>query len=564
MKDMLNVRVVLLLVLSFIGLMLYDFWQVEHMPSQTVPSSHQEEVSQTSPMILDTEIPQSTGGLVTPAQAPVLEDKPDLTRLIFIDTDVLQLQVDRKGGDVVYAALKQYPQVKSNPEQGFVLLDRTKDQFYIAQTGLSEKFGPDSRQMGRALYDVSSTHFTLKPNEDTLNVDMTWRSTEGVAFTKTITLKRGSYLVDVVYHINNEKDTAWSGKMYGQLQRRHEEKSSSFLTMGMQTYQGAAVYTPEKKYKKVTYKDMDKQPFDQTITGGWAAMVEHYFLSAWIPSKDTQNEYFTTVIQNDKYSIGSLTSVIVPAHGKGSVQGQLYLGPEIASNLEHISDGLNLTVDYGILWPISQLIFWLLTKIHHVIGNWGWSIILVTVFIKALFYKLSASSYRSMGHLRRVQPKIQALKERHGDDKQKFSQEMMDLYRKEKINPLGGCLPILVQIPVFIALYYVLLESVELRQAPFMFWIQDLSAKDPYYVLPLLMGATMLIQQKLSPAPPDPLQAKMMMIMPILFTALFLSFPSGLVLYWVVNNVLSILQQWYIMRKLDKEGIGYKSSVKST
>jgi YidC/Oxa1 family membrane protein insertase len=327
----------------------------------------------------------------------------------------------------------------------------------------------------------------------------------------------------------------------------------------MQTYQGGALYTPDKKFKKIKYKEMDEGPFAQTITGGWAAMVEHYFISAWIPSEDAQNEYFTYAIDGPKtYNIGAKTGVAVPAGSQGVVKGQLYIGPETTDVLKEISPGLELTVDYGILWPVSQLIFYLLKKIHGVVGNWGWSIILVTIFIKALFYKLSAASYRSMGHLRRVQPKIEQLKERCGEDKQKFSQSMMELYRKEKINPLGGCLPILVQIPVFIALYYVLLESVELRQAPFMLWLQDLSSKDPYYVLPLLMGGSMLLQQRLSPSPPDPMQAKMLMLMPIVFTFLFLSFPSGLVLYWVANNVLSITQQYFIMRNLEKEGLGRK------
>ena len=285
--------------------------------------------------------------------------------------------------------------------------------------------------------------------------------------------------------------------------------------------------------------------------GGWVVMQQHYFLSAWVPNEQQINHYYTSVSPNDVYTIGFLGPQLnVAAGDKLVTKTKFYAGPQLTDRLHSIAPNLDLTVDYGWLWFISMGIFWLMKKIHLVIGNWGWSIILVTICIKAVFYKLSATSYRSMAKMRKLTPKIQALKQRFGDDKQKMSQETMKLYKKEKVNPFGGCLPILIQIPFFIALYYVLIESVELRQAPFIFWIHDLSIKDPFYVLPLLMGISMLIQQKLSPPPPDPMQAKMMMLLPIVFTVFFLNFPAGLVLYWVCNNTLSILQQWYVMRTI--------------
>jgi len=295
---------------------------------------------------------------------------------------------------------------------------------------------------------------------------------------------------------------------------------------------------------------MTKQRMNKEISNGWVAMQEHYFLSALIPDGHEPYRFFTEVYGQERYAIGVMTNPTILAPGQQLRQSmKMYVGPEDYDMLVQTADGLEMTIDYGWLWFLSAILFWLLKRIYEVVGNWGWSIILVTVVIKLVFYKLSATSYRSMANLRKFQPRIQSLKERYGDDKQKFSQAMLELYKKEKINPLGGCLPILVQIPAFIALYWVLLESVELRQAPFMLWIKDLSAKDPYFILPILMGASMLLQQKMTPAPPDPMQAKVMMAMPVVFTFLFLQFPAGLVLYWVVNNVLSIAQQWYITKK---------------
>lgn len=541
-------RMFILVALLVVGFALFNQWQTEHPATPKQATNTTANIASTN----DSEIPSiatSTNSATLPNFGGTNTASVDL---IDVTTDVLKIKIDPVGGDIVRAELLKYPE-SLHSEQGFVLLDKNNARNYIAQTGLVGKNqpGPDSKEKGRAHYRTSQNQYQL--TQDTLNVDLHWDHESGLRVTKSFQFQRGNYLVQVKYFIENNTASIWQGSFYGQLRREHvKTKSSSFL-MGAQNYEGAALSTPDKPYKKLSFSDMKKGPFRETMEGGWAGMVEHYFLSAWVPPKDTKNEYYSRLADENIYNIGALTGVEVGAGQKQVVGGALYLGPEIADKLKAIAPGLELTVDYGILWPISQLLFWGLKFIHGFVGNWGFSIILLTLVVKVLFYGLSASSYRSMGHMRRLQPRVEMLKERHGSDKQQFSAALMELYRKEKVNPLGGCLPILVQIPVFIALYYVLLESIELRQAPFMLWIQDLSSKDPYYVLPLIMGATMFLQQKMNPAPPDPMQAKMMMLMPVVFTVLFLSFPAGLVLYWTVNNILSISQQWFITRGIERD-----------
>lgn len=543
-----RIRMFILVALLAVGFALFNQWQTEHPPLPKQETNTADKAAATS----DSEIPS----IATTASATTLPNFGGTNTvsadLIDVTTDVLKVKIDPVGGDIVRAELLKYPE-SLHSEHGFVLLDKSNTRNYIAQTGLVGKNqpGPDSKEKGRAHYTTSQNQYQL--TQDTLNVDLHWDHESGLRVTKSFQFQRDNYLVQVKYFIENNTASIWQGSFYGQLRREYvKAKSSSFL-MGAQNYEGAALSTPEKPYKKLSFPDMKKAPFRETMEGGWAAMVEHYFLSAWVPPKDTKNEYYSRLADENVYNVGVLTGVEIGPGQKQVVGGSLYLGPEIADKLKAIAPGLELTVDYGILWPISQLLFWGLKFIHGFVGNWGFSIILLTLVVKVLFYGLSASSYRSMGHMRRLQPRVEMLKERHGSDKQQFSAALMELYRKEKVNPLGGCLPILVQIPVFIALYYVLLESIELRQAPFMLWIQDLSSKDPYYVLPLIMGATMFLQQKMNPAPPDPMQAKMMMLMPVIFTVLFLSFPAGLVLYWTVNNILSISQQWFITRGIERD-----------
>jgi YidC/Oxa1 family membrane protein insertase len=321
--------------------------------------------------------------------------------------------------------------------------------------------------------------------------------------------------------------------------------------MGMQAYLGAALTTKEDRYKKISFSDLEDEAYKSVQDGGWAAMLQHYFLSAWVPSQETQHTYNGRFVKGN-YVFGFYDAPMSIAAGDtGNIGAQLYVGPKDQERLETIAPNLNLTVDYGILWFIAQPLFWLLEFIHGFVGNWGVAIILLTVIIKAAFFKLSATSYRSMANMRKVAPKMAEIKEKFGDNREKLGQEMMKLYKEEKINPLGGCLPILVQMPVFISLYWVLMESVELRQAPFFFWIRDMSVMDPYFILPLIMGASMFIQMKLNPTPPDPMQARVMQFMPVIFTVFFLWFPAGLVLYWVVNNVLSIAQQYVITKQIE-------------
>lgn len=537
--DLHRTRLFLLIALFAVGVILYGEWQKEQPKSS---------VTKTLSALPETDIPEVNTAKWT-SSSPKIENTPT-KEWIRVTTDVLDVKIDPVGGDIVYAELLAYPEAL-HAKEGVILVDRTMINRFVPQMGLIEKHeqGPDSKQQGRAHYKSAQTAYHLGEGE-TLFVDLQWKGANGVLVTKRYTFKKGDYVVNVDFNIKNPTDLIWQGSAYGLLKQTVVKNGGSGF-LGIQTYQGAAVHTQEKPYKKLSFSEMKKKSFHQQIEGGWAALVEHYFLCAYIPPKNTQNEYYTTVKNNDVYNIFITTPVEVGPQSSETITGQFFIGPEKAELLKQVAPGLELTIDYGFLWPISIVLLWILKGIHSFVGNWGWAIIGVTILIKLLFYKLSATSYRSMGRMRNLQPRIELLKERYGEDRQGFSVAMMELYRKEKINPLGGCLPILIQIPVFIALYYVLLESIELRQAPFIFWIQDLSAKDPYYVLPLIMGATMFLQQKMNPAPPDPMQAKIMMLMPFVFTALFVSFPAGLVLYWTVNNLLSILQQWSITRSMD-------------
>ncbi len=387
---------------------------------------------------------------------------------------------------------------------------------------------------------------------DTLNVDLLYQQGD-VQITKRYTFTRGSYLVDLTYLINNQSATPWQGNLVGTI-KRDSHNPVIAPGIGMAPFLGAATTTNETNYDKFTFEDLEEKAFKHNKTGGWVAMVQHYFMSAWIPNQETDNSFaLRKAGKQDLYFLsftGATTSVA--AGTQGELSAQFYAGPKDVSELEKIAPYLDLTVDYGFLWMIAKPLFWLLDHIHSLVGNWGIAIILLTVLIKIAFFYPSAISYRSMAKMRKVQPKMQALKETYGDDRQRMSQELMKLYRTEKVNPVSGCLPMLLQMPVFIALYWALMESVELRHASFL-WLHDLSVKDPYFVLPLVMGLTMWIQQRLNPTPPDPMQAKVMQWMPVFFTGLFLFFPAGLVVYWVVNNTLSIIQQYVITKQIENE-----------
>jgi len=486
------------------------------------------------------------------AQAPAADAPAASQSLIRVQTDVLDLAIDPRGGDIVQLTLPQYPRRQDRPDVPFQLFDNGNERVYLAQSGLTGSNGPDARSSGRPLYHSATQHYQLSDDQQQLVVDLQF-SEAGVGYTKRFTLQRGQYDLKVSYLINNQSEQPWVGNMFAQLKRDGSGDPSSTTATGTATYLGAALWTADEPYKKVSMGDMDEKQLRQTVDGGWVAWLQHYFVTAWIPAADSNNVVQTRKDSQGNYIVGFTgPSLNVPAGAQAETSAVLYAGPKIQSELKTLSPGLELTVDYGFLWFIAQPIFWLLEQIHKLLGNWGWSIIMLTVIIKLIFFPLSAASYRSMARMRAVAPKLQALKEKYGDDRQKMSQGMMELYKKEKINPLGGCLPILVQMPVFLALYWVLLESVEMRQAPWLLWITDLAIKDPYFILPLIMGVTMFIQQQLNPTPPDPMQARVMKLMPIIFTFFFLWFPAGLVLYWVVNNVLSIAQQWYITRQIER------------
>ena len=472
-------------------------------------------------------------------------------RIVLVRTDSLQLAIDLQGGDIVELALPRHLEQIDNPDVPFVLLEQNDTRTYIAQSGLIGADGIDSK--GRAVFTTTANSFEMAEGQDKLIVDLNWQDDSQVKVTKRFTFTRGDYLVQVDYLIENNSDARWQANLFGQIKRDSSPApSSSSGGMGMQPFLGAAITQPDERFTKFDFEDMREEPFKAQLPGGWIAMLQHYFLSAWIPNAEQSHTYSTRVTSSG-FNIAGFTSpaLTLDPGQSGQTGAQFYAGPKDQYRLQEISPYLDLVVDYGWLWWIAQPLFWLLTKMYALVGNWGMAIILLTVLVKAAFFKLSATSYRSMARMRKVQPKMMDIREQYADDKQKQSQAMMELYRKEKVNPMGGCLPILVQMPVFIALYWVLMESVELRHAPFALWIDDLSVMDPYFVLPILMGASMWFMQKLNPPPTDPMQAKIMQWLPIVFTFFFLWFPSGLVLYWVVNNLLSMAQQYVITKQIE-------------
>lgn len=500
--------------------------------------------SEISRQVADADIPQ--------IEQPKTETAIASTSLISVSTDSLVINIDPVGGDIVFAALPRHFAKLDTPDIPFVLLENSDRRTYIAQSGLIGTNGTDTSK-GRPFFSASTNSYEMADDQDSLTVDLIHTTDSGVKITKRFSFSRGSYLVDINYLIDNQTNQPWSAAMFGQLKRDNsEDPAAENSGMGMAPFLGAATTLIDEPYKKLKFDDFEDKSLKHSKEGGWIALVQHYFISAWIPNKATQNN-FSTIKTNNGFNIARFTSpaVLINPGQQGEINAQFYAGPKDQYTLEEISPGLELTVDYSWLWWIAQPLFWLLTKIYGYVGNWGVAIIGVTLLVKILFFQLNAKAYKSMASMRKVQPKLLEIRERYADDKAKQSQEMMNLYKKEGINPLGGCLPILVQMPVFIALYWVLMESVELRHAPFALWIEDLSVMDPFFVLPLIMGASMFIQQKLNPPPPDPLQAKIMQWMPVMFTFFFLFFPAGLVLYWVVNNVLSIAQQYIITKRIE-------------
>ncbi len=487
-----------------------------------------------------------------PLQTPQNVAAAISSNTIKIKTDVLELVVDLNGGNFIQADLIEFHQALNN-DTPFRMLSHSTSHTYVAKSGLllnqGQAFSPLSPN-----YQASAESFELAPGQDKLIVELV-SQTADFQLVKRLTLKRGDYLIDVEHQLQNKTNQSWQGALFAQIDR-DDLRPPSNTGFGMKPYVGAAVTQPDDRYNKIDFDDMDEPLNPSSVDTGWVALLQHYFVSAWIPSKDQSLKYeLGQYAGKNLYYLGFTQPAFeIPAGGQTNFDASFYVGPKDQYRLQEISNNLDLTVDYGWLWWAAQPLYWVLQKVHSFTGNWGVAIILLTCLIKLLFFPLSAASYKSMARMRKLTPKMQALKERYGDDRQTLSQETMKLYQKEKVNPLGGCLPILIQMPIFLALYWVLIEAVELRHAPFIGWIQDLSAKDPWYLLPILMGLSMMVQMRLNPAPPDPMQAKVMQFMPIMFAVMMAFFPAGLVLYWTVNNLLSITQQWVITRRIEAGG----------
>lgn len=471
--------------------------------------------------------------------------------LISVSTNRYDIKINPVGGDVVYAALKQYD-ATLNSQERFVLLESGHGRTYEAQSGLIGRDGIDT-QAGRAIYSTPKSSYSLDGNTGTLQVPLTYQK-DGLTITKTYTFKAGEYPITVSYNINNASDKEWQGQMYAQLKR--DGSSDPGLDdkgmMGMATYLGGAWGTPDDPYNKLKFADFGDKKLTAVSKDGWVAIIQHYFVSAWTP-KEFEGTFFSRA-NNNEYFIGfNSPEIIVPAGKQTALEATLYAGPKVQKDLAQVAVGLNQTVDYGVFWPISKLLFVILETLYKVLGNWGWAIIGLTLITKIALFWLSNKSYVSMAKMRAIAPKLQALKDKHGDDRMAMSQEMMQLYRDEKVNPMAGCLPILLQMPIFLALYWVLVESVELRHAPWILWIKDLSAMDPWFILPIFMAGTMFVQQMLNPQPTDPMQAKMMKIMPLIFAVFMLFFPAGLVLYWTVNNLFSMAHQHIVNKRVARQ-----------
>ncbi|GIB89921.1 membrane protein insertase YidC [Vibrio cholerae] len=537
-------RNILLIALALVSFLLFQQWQVAKNPAPQATQQAQSTGAAPAPSFSDELDP-------TPAQNVAAKAKT-----ITVSTDVLTLSIDTLGGDVVSAKLNQYSEELNSPES-FVLLQNTQGHQFIAQSGLVGPQGIDVTSNNRPAYQVSADSFTLAEGQDELRIPMTYQA-NGIDYTKTFILKRGSYAVDVVFDVANNSGSEATLGMYSHLRQNLLDSGGN---LAMPTYRGGAYSTSDVRYKKYSFDDMKDRNLSapNDVTVNWVAMIQHYFASAWIPRDEPQAQLYSRVI-NNLGDMGIRTPNKTIANGdKAEFEATLWVGPKLQDQMAATAPNLDLVVDYGWLWFIAKPLHWLLSVIQTFVGNWGVAIICLTFIVRGAMYPLTKAQYTSMAKMRMLQPKLQAMRERIGDDRQRMSQEMMELYKKEKVNPLGGCLPILLQMPIFIALYWALMESVELRHSPFFGWIHDLSAQDPYYILPLLMGASMFVIQKMSPTTiTDPMQQKIMTFMPVMFTFFFLWFPSGLVLYWLVSNIVTLIQQTLIYKALEKKGLHSK------
>ncbi|CAK9886881.1 MAG: Membrane protein insertase YidC [Candidatus Erwinia impunctatus] len=536
----------------FVSFMLWQAWQTDHAPKPLQTQSTQNTSSANGDL--------TSQGLTASGQG----------QQITVKTDVLSLKINTRGGDIDQAELLTYPDTLGS-DRPFTLLETTPAFLYQAQSGLTGRDGPDNPANGdRPLYTSPQTTFTLADGQNELHIPLSYTGSNGVQYTKTFVLKRGEYAINVDYHINNTSSQPLEIAMFGQLKQtielpKHRDTGSS--NFALHTFRGIAYSGSETNYEKYKFdKVSENENLNVTTANGWIAMLQQYFATAWVPRTAGSNLLYTSNLGNGIAATGYKSSaVVIPAGSEQNLAATLWVGPEIQDKMAAIAPHLDLTVDYGWLWFISQPLFKLLKFLHSFTGNWGFSIIVITFIVRGIMYPLTKAQYTSMAKMRMLQPKIQAMRERLGDDKQRMSQEMMALYKTEKVNPLGGCLPLIVQMPIFLALYYMLMGSVELRHAPFALWIHDLAAQDPYYILPILMGVTMFFIQKMSPTTvADPMQQKIMTFMPVIFTVFFLWFPSGLVLYYIVSNLVTIIQQQLIYRGLEKRGLHSRDKKKAS
>ncbi|MCP4279984.1 MAG: membrane protein insertase YidC [Alteromonas sp.] len=548
-------RSFLIIGLALVSFLLWQSWQKDYGPQPVVPVEQQQtqETSQGVPSFNENgseDVPSSDS---VPAAQPIAAAQSS-NRIIEVKTDTLDLRIDLLGGDVVSADLLKFP-VEQGSDIPYSLL-RSGNGLYVAQSGLIGAQGPDASSSGRPVYNAQSEFYEM--TGDTLVIPLTWKNNQGLSVTKTFTFTKGQYDVNVSYNVENGTGSAATVQPYAQLKQVMEFEDDS--NMFMPTYRGAAFSTEDDRYQKYSFDEIEDDNLRETTKAGWVGMLEHYFVSAWVPSQEQTNTLYSRNLKNQYAVIGVLSpsESVAPGETK-TLASTLYMGPKDQESLAKIARGLDLTVDYGILFWISQPLFALLTFLHSLVNNWGVAIILITIVVKGAMYWLTKKQYESMARMRNLAPKMQQLKDRFGDDRQKMSQAMMELYRKEKVNPMGGCLPLLLQMPIFLALYWVLMESVELRHADFVLWITDLSTKDPYFVLPILTGASMYLLQKLQPTTiTDPMQQKIMQWMPVAMSVFFLWFPAGLVLYWLVSNVITLVQAKMIYASMEKRGISSK------
>ena len=533
-------RNILVIALLFVSFLIWKAWEEDHAPKPPVIN----------------QLTQQLG-----------EDSTVVGKTITVKSDVLSLTINTYGGDVQSAQLLKYDQ-KLHSGTPFQLLKSTPDFVYIAESGLTGKDGPDNAIQGskRPVYQTEQTEYVLADGQDELRVPLTYQI-NGVSYTKYYILHRGNYAIDVQYDINNQSGSSIDVSMYGQLKQTIELPKGTVTEggggLGLNVFRGAAYSSSKTNYSKYSFDDIKDKALDVSTQTGWVAMLQHYFVTAWVPAQDQNNLFYTRATANESQAtIGfkGESTIIQPGNSQ-TISAKLWLGPEIQNQLKETANHLDLTVDYGWLWFLSQPLFYLLKFIHSLVGNWGFAIIIITFIVRGILFPLTRAQYRSMAKMKLLQPRIEALKERYGDDKQKMSAETMAIYKQEKVNPIGGCLLIFIQMPIFLSLFYMLGNAIELRHAPFALWIYDLSAQDPYYIFPLLMGGTMLLIQMMSPTPAtDPLQKGLMTAMPMIFTVFFLWFPAGLVLYYIVSNLFTIAQQRIIYWELEKKGFYEKKN----